>query len=191
MELPAVCTCGSRLTDLEDRLMTTPSNPLYREIPLSQGRVALVDVWNFERINAYKWFAMWNPGKRSFYAVRHGEVEPGKDRMVYMHREILGLAYGDPREGDHRDTKATLDNRQANLRIATDQEQQWNRGKNLNNKSGFKGVSFCDRGGANWCAYISIKGKTKNLGRRYTPEAAFALYCEAARQLHGEYLNLT
>jgi hypothetical protein len=171
--------------------MTTPPAPLYREIPLSQGQVALVDEWNFERLNAHKWYAMWNKGKRTFYAVRHAEVAPGKDRLVYMHREILGLVFRDPIEGDHRETKATLDNRECNLRRASDEQQQWNRGKNANNKTGFKGVSFrADRN--YYVAYISINGKTKNLGHRPTARAAHEeLYAQAARRIHGEYLNLT
>jgi hypothetical protein len=170
--------------------MTIPSTePSYRTIPLSQGQEAIVDASNYEWLNVRKWYAMWDPAKRGFYAVRHGITPQGKDRLVYMHREVLGLKYGDVQEGDHRNREETLDNRIQNLRIVNDQQQQFHKGKYTSNQSGFKGVSKCSDRDA-YLACISIDGKTKNLGRRKTPEAAYELYCSAARRLHGEYVCL-
>ena len=37
--------------------MTTPSTPLYREIQLTQGQVALVSAHRFQELSAYKWYA--------------------------------------------------------------------------------------------------------------------------------------
>ena len=35
--------------------MTTPSEPLYREIPLTQGQVALVDAADYEWLMQWEW----------------------------------------------------------------------------------------------------------------------------------------
>lgn len=50
-----------------------------------------------------------------------------KRQTVSMHRQILGLAPGDPREGDHKN-RDRLDNRRGNLRITPGQLQAQNQG---------------------------------------------------------------
>lgn len=77
------------------------------------------------------------------------------------------------------------DNRWSNLR-------EVDRTTNAENKrsakrgatSGLLGVSFAKDTGR-WAAQIQVKGKNKNLGRRFsTPEAAHEAYLQAKRQLH-------
>src|SRR3990167_2041420 len=46
-------------------------------------------------------------------------------KKVSMHRVILGLMWGDPRQGDHINGNK-LDNRRHNLRIVTVQQQRQN-----------------------------------------------------------------
>jgi hypothetical protein len=109
-----------------------------------------------------------------------------------MQREILGLQYGDPREGDHA-LHNTLDNRlfvdgKENLRIATRAEQNYNKRKTDRNTSGFKGVSLCKSTGR-WRACINIYGKRKHLGYFDTKEESYAAYCKAAIELHGKFAN--
>lgn len=69
-----------------------------REIPLSRGQVAIVDVDDFERLNQFKWRAL--KGFSTFYSYR---TTPRKDgqKSIYMHREILGLKPGDGQMIDH------------------------------------------------------------------------------------------
>lgn len=88
--------------------MTSPTE-LYREIPLTQGQVALVDASDYEWLMQWKWFALWNKTSRSFYAARNPKNIDGKRAHIRMNRLILGLEYGDPRMGDHRDGN-TLNN---------------------------------------------------------------------------------
>jgi hypothetical protein len=166
-----------------------PTHPGSRQIPLSQEKFALVDEADYVSISKHKWYAMENVNSGRFYAVRHSPARDGKSHLIYMHRQILGLGYKDPREGDHRIITETLDNRRSNLRIVTDQQQQWHKGRYKSNKSGFKGVSYCRERG-NYLACISIKGRIKNLGRRSTAEEAYALYLSAATAIHGEYLHI-
>ena len=80
-----------------------------------------------------------------------------------------------------------LDNRLQNLRLATRQQQQCNTGVRLDNKSGFKGVSF-SRKRSQWVAYIGLNGKNKNLGWFATKEEAAAAYQEAAASHYGEFM---
>lgn len=80
-----------------------------------KGRViALVDdedAWALE--------FSWHLNAKGY--VRRTLLEPGREAHPRLHREILGLAFGDPREGDHIDGNK-LDNRRRNLQILTNTE---------------------------------------------------------------------
>lgn len=70
-----------------------------KEIALTLGLVALVDDEDYEWLNGYKWCAHWSSSAQVFYAMRTAYfVIDGKrkQRTIIMHREILGLEYGDP-----------------------------------------------------------------------------------------------
>jgi hypothetical protein len=41
-----------------------------REIPLTQGYVAIVDDDDYERVSRYKWCTLVQPGSNTVYAVR-------------------------------------------------------------------------------------------------------------------------
>jgi hypothetical protein len=155
-----------------------------KTIPLTQGKVAFVDDEDFERVNQFKWSARWSQNGR-WYALRN--VHPSKDRRAIqsMHRFIMGLEYGDPREVDHKDRINTLDNRKSNLRVTLDQNSQ-NRGIPITNKSGVKGVHW-DEQREKWVAYIGSNGKRFNLGRFPTSELAAQAYDAAAKEIHGEF----
>lgn len=104
-----------------------------------------------------------------------------------MHRMILGLAYGDPRQGDHRNTKEKLDNRRKNIRISTRSQNQMNRPKPKGFSNPFKGVTRVP--GGRWAGQIHKEGKHYHLGTFETPEEAHAAYQKAADELHGEFAN--
>lgn len=163
--------------------MTSPKKSYL--IPLTRGQVAAVDAEDFERINAHKWFAKWNPRTRSFYAYRNGPTIEGRREFIAMSREILGLQRGDGWKADHEDHN-TLDNRRSNLRRAAATQNMHNRKKNLNNTSGYKGVVFFPQT-KRWRARIGINGERISLGFFSTREDAYAAYCAAALRLHGEF----
>jgi hypothetical protein len=102
-----------------------------------------------------------------------------------MHRQILGLEYGDPREGDH-ENHDTLDNTDKNLRIATHGQNMINRRASSSRKNdhGFKGVQVQ---GSCSSAKVTVNGKQIYLGSCRTPEAAHELYREGARKYHGDF----
>jgi hypothetical protein len=139
------------------------------EIVLTQGQVALVDDDDYEWINGYKWTAMRAHRGRKFVAARSVQIEAGKQRLVYMSRQILGLNYGDSGEADHWNHD-TLDNRRENLRLvssALNKRNQPSRG----GSSRFVGVTWDGQRGR-WRAQIQIDGRVINLGRFASEEEA-------------------
>lgn len=159
--------------------VTQPSEPSYLTIKLTQGQVALVDAADYDWLNQWKWCAMWEPRMKSFYALRR------VSRIaILMHRLILGLEYGDPREGDHKESGQTLDNRRTNLRIATVSQNRSNKRLQRNNTSGFNGVDF-NRG--KWRARVKKNRKEIIVGYYSTAEEAHEARCEAAKRIHGEF----
>ena len=166
--------------------MTTPSTPLYREIQLTQGQVALVSEHRFDELSKFKWYAQWNSTTQSFYAVRNTPRVGGKSYTLSMQRQILGLTREDRRQGDHVNHD-TLNNTDENLRVATRLQNRHNFRLNKNNKSGFRGVN---PRGKRWNAQISVSGNNFYLGERDTPEEAYKLYCEAALRYRGEFAKV-
>lgn len=154
-------------------------------IPLTQNQVAIVDEEDFGYLSQFHWYAHWNINTQSFYAGRALPRLYGKTRSVRMHRELLGLVAGDPRQGDHINHN-TLDNRRTNLRIVTHSQQVQNRQGQRRCSSGFKGVKKISSG--RYQAEIVANGKRMYLGLRDTAELAYReLYEPAALQFHGEY----
>ena len=118
-------------------------------IPLSQKQFAKVSDERYNHLMQWKWHAQWNKKTQSYYACRNQNMNPNgkpwKNRQIRMSRQILGLEYGDPRQGEHRNGD-TLDNQDHNLRIATNSQNAMNRKRIMaNNTSGFKGVYFRNR----------------------------------------------
>lgn len=78
------------------------------------------------------------------------------------------------------------DNRFANLRLATRAQNAKNVGITRRNTSGFKGVSWHNRG-RYWAASIKVDGEFRHLGCFASAEEAYAAYSAAAKELHGEF----
>lgn len=154
-----------------------------KEIPLTQGKVALVDDEDYGWLNQWKWCAY--KGGNSSYAVR-GIKKNGKRTLSKMHREILGTPKG--MLTDHRNSNG-LDNRRDNLRICNKFQNGMNRGKNDNNKSGYKGVCW-HKASKKWRASIHINGKQIHLGLFNANKEAAIIYNEAAIKHFGEFGRL-
>jgi hypothetical protein len=164
-----------------------PEDPSYRLVPLTKGIVAMVDTEDYERISVHLWQAHWSKITQTFYAQRAARpIEPGgKQICVSMHREVMLVADG-KFFVDHRERSETLDNRKANLRIADVSQNGCNSKISRNNRSGFKGVYFHKKNRV-WCAVVRRTGTSRFLGCFPTPEAAYAAYVKAAKELHGEF----
>jgi hypothetical protein len=78
------------------------------------------------------------------------------------------------------------DNRFINLRQATSKQNGFNQKLRINNKSGYKGVSFC-KARNKWNAFSRLHDKTIYLGSYLSPELASQAYQEFAKKHHGEF----
>jgi hypothetical protein len=155
-------------------------------IPLTQGKVALIDDCD-AHLAAFKWCAKRDRDGRKWYAIRKAPRDGGPGRRMWLHREVLGVT--DPKvEVDHKDGNG-LDCRRHNLRAATTQQNQANRGVQANNTSGFKGVNWRKRD-RKWRAQIRVSGRNRGLGHYATPEDAARAYDAAAREAFGEFAFL-
>lgn len=150
-------------------------------IPLTKGKVAVVDEADYAALSQYKWSAR-KDGNR-YYAERNSHLGDGTRIHVQMHQEILGEKYTDHINGDG------LDCRRENLRPATHSQNRYNRGAQSNNTSGYKGVIW-DKKRLKWQANIQASGKRFFRGYFGTAEDAARAYDEMALVLHGEFAKL-
>lgn len=155
-----------------------------RKIPLTQGKVALVDDADHEWLNQWKWTY-----GRSGYAVR-GEYNGGNYKTIRMHRVIVSTPFGkftDHINGDK------LNNQRSNLRICDKAQNGYNREKPLTNSSGYKGVQLHNKNkqlAKPWKACMRVRGKYYHLGFFETPEEAAKAWNKAALKQHGEFARL-
>lgn len=138
-----------------------------RRIPLRArgGSVrawALVDAADYDWLNQWRWSLGPNG-----YVIR-GTTGAGRRggprvRACYrMHREILGLKAGDPRQCDHLNGDP-LDNRRTNLRIVTRAQQAQNRAANRGGTSRHRNVNW-HRGRGKWQVQVMVSGVRYQLG---------------------------
>ena len=123
----------------------------------------------------------------SFILHNKGYVQYSSKKDGLCHKRLHRMIMGEP-DGkmiDHINVNP-LDNRRENLRVCTNQQNQCNKTKYKNNKSGFKGVYF-NKQNQKFAAQIRLNGKKKQLGYFATAEAAHECYKRAAIKYHGEF----
>jgi hypothetical protein len=157
----------------------------FRRIPLTQGRYAIVDPDDFERLNKHKWHAVRQ--NNTFYAIRC--IGPKKNRIrIRMHREIIRPP--DHLVVDHINHNG-LDNRKANLRPATRAQNNYNRLaiKRKGSTSKYKGVAW-KKDKNKWRARIHFNGKLIFLGYFKDEIQAAKAYDKAAKKYYGQFACL-
>lgn len=152
-----------------------------KEISLTKNKIALIDDQDYPLVKEYSWHAYYSPHNQEWY----GATKIG-DRTIYMHRFIMDAPSNV--EVDHINRNG-LDNRRANLRLASRQQNSWNGKLRSGGTSIYRGVNWA------WgreCWEAKIRTKDKRIWLGYFPseiEAAKA-YDNAAREYHGEFASL-
>jgi hypothetical protein len=153
-----------------------------KRIALTQGKEALVDDEDFERVACHK----WSYRNRDGYASSHGpslHLPCGKRRPATLLHRFITMAPPDALV-DHRN-RDRLDCRRQNLRLCNKSQNNANSAKR-SRSSRFKGVHW-DRDRGKWFAQIKVNNKAHALGRYADEEQAARAYDAAAIYHFGEF----
>ena len=152
-----------------------------KKIKLTQGQFALVDDWNYDWLNQFKWFAV--KGKYTYYAVRAIRIN-GKRKTIWMHREIMKTPEG--MEVDHKDHNP-LNCQEYNMRNCTHQQNLCNRQKYKGCSSKFIGVTWAKHANK-WKVAIQFNRKQIHLGLFVSETEAAKAYNKAGKELFKEFV---
>ncbi|MGL5440823.1 MAG: HNH endonuclease [Filifactoraceae bacterium] len=154
---------------------------MVKELILASGEIALIDSEDYDLVAKYKWYM-----HKGGYAARSIKKN-NRTITVFLHRRLVKASSKyvvDHINGDR------LDNRKANLRIVTAQQNAFNRCRNVNKKSSvYKGV-FWSKEKSLWLSLIKIDGKSIHLGYFNNEIDAACAYNEKAVELFGGYARL-
>jgi len=156
------------------------------EIKLTQGKVALIDKKDYDKVSQHKWCAIKPDKNRSWYA-----TSKIKGKNIRLSRFILDI-YDKNLIVDHENANG-LDNRRSNIRICNHMQNSRNKIKARISKSTstYKGVVFASgKVTKPWRARITIEGKVMHIGYYSTEHEAAKAYDKFAKKHFKEFANL-
>ena len=156
----------------------------FRRIPLTDGKYAIVDPPDYYRFGSLDWCA--NEFSYGTYAVRLNNKGDKSPKILSLHRLIIDAPPG--LLVDHQNGNP-LDDRLANLRLATNAQNSCNRKKRKNTSSKYFGVSYINKFGK-WRVKIKKNGKEFHIGYFSDEIEAAHAYDEAAKKYHGIFAKL-
>lgn len=148
-----------------------------KELRLFGGQTALVDDEDYELLSNLTWYE-----QKDGYA----RANIRKGQQVLMHRFIMNAP--SHLQVDHINRKR-LDNRRANLRLCTQEQNHQNRTHTPRGTSKYRGVHW-DKQQGKWRVHISVNGRTRHVGRFKDEMEAVQAYNRAAREHFGEFAAL-
>lgn len=139
-----------------------------KEIPLTQGYVAIVNDEDYEACLRHKWFASRHGrDKKYVYAMtRIRPVPGGPQKTLFLHRFLMGVKPG--QEVDHV-SGDTLDDRRCNLRLV---DRRGNQNNRIDHSRWGPGIDTYGGKNKPFRARIFIQGKLHQVGHFATPEEA-------------------
>lgn len=141
----------------------------YFKLILKDGKIVYIDYEDYKVVKDYCWC----------YNDKSGVVTTIENKVVKMHHLILGTnQIIDHINGNNRD------NRKANLRLADEQKNSFNR-VSKRNKFGVNGVSKAPSG--KYRAKIRVNGKELSLGTFVTLNEAINARIQAECKYYGEF----
>ena len=157
----------------------------FRRIRMAQPKYAKVDPGDYKRLRGYEWFA--TKKRNRFYVRRHVAGGKGKEKLIYLHQEIIDVPQGMVIDHINHDG---MDNRKANLRPATHSQNMCHVRKRPGTKhSKYKGIYWKKRN-RKWMAMIGFQKKRIHLGYFRSEIDAAKAYDQAARRYHKDFASL-
>jgi len=142
----------------------------------------VIDIDKLNIYNEHKWSYQTAYNRLCFSR----QIRPYKRILIYLHKLIME-SEGKSGIIDHKNGNG-MDNRLANLRVVTHQQNMCNSKKRKASSSIYKGVYKHKHG--KWCANITENGKVRSLGYFISEEEAAKAYDKEATKLQGEFARL-
>lgn len=148
----------------------------------------LVDTDDVCRIKKHNWYTVNYTTANSLYVcttIYYGIIDGKINNTVkLLHSFIMDVDKGTIL--DHVDTD-TLNNKKCNLRLSSiKQNSQNRRGKNINNTSGYRNVSWSNRE-SKWLVQVQVDGKNKCLGKFENVDEAGKFANDMRHKYYGKY----
>lgn len=154
----------------------------------------LIDTEDLPRLikDNYYWTANYFPKIDNYYAkcgIYLGKGSKPLYKNIYLHRYIMNLNENNKNDVHHKNHTATLDNRKSNLEVLNrESNARDRRGKNSNNKSGYRNVSWINK---KWAVQLQVDGKNTKLGEFDDVHEAGRFAEEMRKKYYNEHAGNT
>jgi len=177
-------TCGcehiQRIIEKKERYNTYDLSGEYGIGYTLKGENFYFDLEDYDKIKDYCWYK-----NRNGYMVTNMKTDNNKKFICFLHKIIMNSPRRSKTVVDHINRNPS-DNRKTNLRIVTQAKNCINKSKQLNNTSGFVGVSW-NKHRRKWEANIGVNNQKMSLGFYNTKGEAIKVRREAEEKYFGEF----
>ena len=143
-----------------------------KQISLRQGRIAILDDEDHDRLSHHHWVYRSERDGNSGYAMRHAKQPKGPSKTVYLHREITDAPPGMEVIFLNFDR---LDCRRVNLKVVNKEEARRHHRVRNDCDSGTKGLKY-NPSPQTWTARIYRNGQMFTIGTFLTKREALDAY---------------